>query len=53
MLDQAWRESTSPQAVAGAQLWIAARSEPELASTLRDLERRIDTILGATAAACF
>ena len=53
VLDQAWREFTSPQALAVAQLWIAAWSEPELAATLRDLERRIESILGATAAALF
>ena len=53
VLDQAWREFTSPQALAAAQLWIAAWSEPELAATLRDLERRIESILGATAGALF
>jgi AcrR family transcriptional regulator len=53
VLDQAWREFTSPQALAAAQLWIAAWSEPELADTLRDLERRIESILGATGAALF
>lgn len=50
VLDQAWRKFTSPPALAAAQLWIAAWSEPELAATLRDLERRIEAILGATAA---
>jgi AcrR family transcriptional regulator len=50
VLDQAWRRFTSPQALAAAQLWIAAWSEPELAETLRDLELRINKILGATAA---
>jgi AcrR family transcriptional regulator len=53
VLDQAWREFTSPQALAAAQLWIAAWSEPELAATLRDLERRISSILGATAVTLF
>ena len=53
MLDQAWREFTSPQALAAAQLWIAAWSEPELAATLRDLERRISSILVATAVTLF
>jgi AcrR family transcriptional regulator len=52
-LDQAWREFTSPQALAAAQLWVAAWSEPELAATLRDLERRISSILSATAATMF
>ncbi len=53
VLDQAWREFTSPQALAAAQLWIAAWSEPELAETLRELELRIEAILAATAAALF
>ena len=53
VLDQAWREFTSPEALAAAQLWIAAWSKPELAATLRDLERRIDSILSATAGALF
>jgi AcrR family transcriptional regulator len=53
VLDQAWREFTSPQALAAAQLWIAAWSEPELAATLRDLERRISAILIATASTLF
>ncbi|HUZ30330.1 MAG TPA: hypothetical protein VMU90_13865, partial [Solirubrobacteraceae bacterium] len=50
VLDQAWQRFTSPQALAAAQLWIAAWSEPELAQTLRDLELRINKILSATAA---
>ena len=53
VLDQAWREFTSPQALAAAQLWVAAWDEPELAATLRDLERRISTILMATAGTLF
>lgn len=53
VLDQAWRRFTSPQALAAAQLWIAAWSEPELAETLRDLEARINKILGATAATLY
>ncbi len=50
VLDRAWRQFTSPEALAAAQLWIAAWSEPELSGALRDLERRLDTILSATAA---
>lgn len=53
VLDQTWREFTSPQALAAAQLWIAAWSEPELAAALRDLERRINAILGGTAQMLF
>ena len=53
VLDQAWRAFTSPQALAAAQLWIAAWSEPELAATLRDLEQRLGAIISATAGALF
>ena len=53
VLEQAWRKLTSPEGLAAAQLWIAAWSEPELAITLRDLERRIDAIFGTTTRALF
>ena len=53
VLDQAWREFTSPAALAAAQLWTAAWSEPELASTLRDLEQRLAAIIMATATTLF
>jgi AcrR family transcriptional regulator len=53
VLDQAWRKFTSPEGLAAAQLWIAAWSEPELASSLHDLERRIDAIVAATASTLF
>jgi AcrR family transcriptional regulator len=53
VLDQAWEKFTSPQALAAAQLWIAAWSEPELAAHLRELEKRINGILGATAFTLF
>jgi AcrR family transcriptional regulator len=53
VLDQAWREFTSEEAVAASQLWIAAWSEPELAATLRDLEARLGSILTATATTLF
>jgi AcrR family transcriptional regulator len=53
VLDQAWRKFTSPEGLAAAQLWIAAWSKPELASSLRDLERRIDAIVAGTASALF
>ncbi len=46
-------EFTSPQALAAAQLWVAAWSEPELAATLRDLEARINSIMAATAGTLF
>jgi AcrR family transcriptional regulator len=53
VIEQAWREFTSPQALAAAQLWIAAWAEPELAIALNDLEHRINSILMATAATLF
>jgi AcrR family transcriptional regulator len=53
VLDQAWREFTSPEALAAGQLWIAAWAEPELAATLRDLEQRLNSIILATATTLF
>jgi len=53
VLDAAWRQFTSPAALAAAQLWVAAWSEPELARALRELERRIEGILAATSATLF
>lgn len=53
VVDEAWREFTSPQALAAAQLWIAAWTEPDLAATLRELEERIGAIIATTAEALF
>lgn len=53
VLDQAWRQFTSPAALAAVQLWNAAWTEPEVAATLRDLEERISGIITVTAAAVF
>jgi len=53
VLDQAWKEFTSPQALAAAQLWTAAWSEPKLAAALNELEQRITTILMSTANTLF
>jgi AcrR family transcriptional regulator len=53
VLDEAWREFSSPQALAAAQLWAAVWHEPELAPTLRRLEQRISAILVSTAGALF
>lgn len=53
VLDQAWREFTSPQALAAAQLWVAAWSEPELAETLREIELRLSEIIVSTAQTLF
>jgi AcrR family transcriptional regulator len=53
VLDEAWREFTSPQALAAAQLWMAAWSEPELAGPLRELDERIAAIIATTAQALF
>ena len=50
VLDEAWAQFTSPEALAAAQLWVAAWSEPELAKALRELEKRIEAILEATSA---
>lgn len=53
VLDQAWREFSSPQALAAGQLWSAAWTEPELAATLRELEERLTGIIDAAAATLF
>jgi AcrR family transcriptional regulator len=53
VLDQAWREFTSREALAAAQLWAAAWAEPELAATLRDLEQRLGSIIEVTAQTLF
>ncbi|MGK2938198.1 MAG: TetR/AcrR family transcriptional regulator [Solirubrobacteraceae bacterium] len=53
VLDEAWREFTSAQALAAAQLWSAVWTEPDLAATLRELEERIGAIILTTVAAVF
>lgn len=53
VLDKAWEEFTSPAALAAAQLWMAAWSEPELAPTLRALEQRLSSIIGLAASTLF
>jgi AcrR family transcriptional regulator len=53
VLDQAWREFTSPEALAAAQLWAAVWTEPELAEPLRNLEQRLDSIIAAAASTLF
>ncbi|MGI8558188.1 MAG: TetR/AcrR family transcriptional regulator [Solirubrobacteraceae bacterium] len=53
VLDEAWRVFTTSEALAAAQLWVAAWTEPELAGTLRELEERISAILIAAAQALF
>jgi AcrR family transcriptional regulator len=53
VLDQAWREFSSPEALAAAQLWAAVWTEPELAAPLRSLEQRLNSIIAAAAATLF
>jgi AcrR family transcriptional regulator len=53
VLDEAWVEFTSPQALAAAQLWAAVWSEPELAPVLRRLEERLTTIIVGTTRTLF
>jgi AcrR family transcriptional regulator len=53
VLDQAWREFTSREALAAGQLWMAAWAEPELAATLRGLEQRLNSIIMLTASTLF
>ena len=51
LLDRVWREFTSPQALAAAQLWYVAGAKPELAAHLRELEERLLAMLMAAAGA--
>lgn len=51
LLDHVWRVFTSPEALAAAQLWFAAWTEPELATALHDLEERLTAVMLAAATA--
>lgn len=51
LLDQVWRIFTSPEALAAAQLWFAAWTEPELATALSDLEERLTAVMLAATTA--
>jgi AcrR family transcriptional regulator len=53
VLDEAWLEFTSPQALAAAQLWAAVWNEPELTPVLRELEERLTGIIMSTAGMLF
>jgi len=53
VLDEAWVEFTSPQALAAAQLWAAVWNEPELTPVLRELEQRLSEIILNTSTALF
>jgi AcrR family transcriptional regulator len=53
VLDEAWAEFTSPEALAAAQLWAAVWNEPELTPVLRELEERLTGIIVNTAATLF
>ena len=53
VLDETWREFTSPQALAAGQLWLAVGGDPALVPMLRELEVRINRIILVTANALF
>jgi AcrR family transcriptional regulator len=53
VLDETWRAFTSPMGQAIAQLLVAAYNEPELARSMRQLERNVAAILGGVAATVF
>lgn len=53
VLDQAWVQFTSPEALAVMPLWVAAWAEDELAVALRELEARLGAMLVMTAATLF
>ncbi len=53
VLDQAWATFTSPEALAAAQLWGAAWTEPEIAAALRELEMRVAALIMQVAGQVF
>lgn len=53
VLDLAWATFTTPEALAAAQLWGAAWSEPEIAEALRELELRVAELILVTAQTVF
>lgn len=53
VLDQAWTQFTSAEALAVLQLWIAAWTEPDLATALNELEARLGAIVIGTGATLF
>lgn len=53
VLDEVWREFTSPESLAVAQMWAAVWVEPELVPTLRELESRITGLLLQNAVVLF
>jgi AcrR family transcriptional regulator len=53
VLDLSWALFTTPEALAAAQLWGAAWTEPEIASALRDLELRVAELILTTATTVF
>jgi AcrR family transcriptional regulator len=53
VLDEVWREFTSPESLAVAQMWAAVWAEPELVPTLRELESRITGLLLQNAVVLF
>ncbi|MEN0015909.1 MAG: TetR/AcrR family transcriptional regulator [Solirubrobacteraceae bacterium] len=53
VLERAWATFTAPEALAAAQLWGAAWTEPELASALGELELRVAALVLSSAAVVF
>jgi AcrR family transcriptional regulator len=49
VLDEIWRVHTSPAFQAALELWIAARSDPELRDGLNRLERQVTGLIGGAA----
>jgi len=53
VVDLAWATFTSPEALAAAQLWGAAWTEPEIATALRELEIRVAQLILESAQTVF
>ena len=53
LLEQAWRVHTGPEVQAAMELWMAARTDPELRPVLQELEASVLQILDGAAAELF
>ena len=53
LLDQAWRVHTGPEVQAAMELWMAARTDPELQPVLRELYDSVLEILSEVGGALF
>lgn len=53
VLDALWATHTGPLFAASLELWVAARTDPELRARLREVERDVSTMVHGAAATVF